>query len=131
MSTESRERAAVENRAARFLDDLRDWLAIPSIGADPDRHDEVARSARWLADQLRSDGWPTVEVFSGGSQAGPYLPAVYACWPAADPEAPTVLVYGHHDVQPVDPLDAWQHPPFEATVVGEQLYGRGELRPRP
>ncbi|MPZ67664.1 MAG: M20/M25/M40 family metallo-hydrolase [Pseudonocardiaceae bacterium] len=54
-----------------------------------------------------------------------YLPAVYGCWPAADPEAPTVLVYGYHDVQPVDPLDAWQHPPFEPTVVGEQLHGRG------
>ncbi len=121
MSTESAECAAVEARAGRFLDDLCDWLAIPSISADPKYHGEVARSARWLADALRRDGWPTVEVWSGGS----YLPAVYACWPAADPGAPTVLVYGHHDVQPVDPLDAWEHPPFEATLVGEELHARG------
>ncbi|MGH3907686.1 MAG: M20/M25/M40 family metallo-hydrolase, partial [Pseudonocardiaceae bacterium] len=125
MSTESRERVAVEARADRFLDDLRDWLAIPSIGAHPEHHGEVARSALWLADALRLDGWPTVQVWSGDSQGGSYLPAVYACWPAADPEAPTVLVYGHHDVQPVDPLDAWEHPPFEATLVGEELHARG------
>lgn len=125
MSTESRERAAVEARAQRFLDDLRDWVAIPSIGADPEHHGEVARSALWLADELRLDGWPTVEVWSGDSQGGPYLPAVYARWPATDPDAPTILVYGHHDVQPVDPVEAWEHPPFEATVVGDQLRGRG------
>jgi len=122
---DSRERAAVYDRADRFLDDLRGWLAIPSIGADPQHHDDVARSARWLADLLRRDGWPTVQVWSGDSRDGAYLPAVYACWPAADPAAPAVLVYGHHDVQPVDPLDAWAHPPFEATLVGEQLHGRG------
>jgi acetylornithine deacetylase/succinyl-diaminopimelate desuccinylase-like protein len=125
VSTESAERAAVEARAGRFLDHLRDWLAIPSIGADPECHGEVARSAQWLADALHRDGWPTVEVWSGDSPGGAYLPAVYACWPAADPGAPTVLVYGHHDVQPVDPLEAWAHPPFEATLVGEELHARG------
>ncbi|MFN2494906.1 MAG: M20/M25/M40 family metallo-hydrolase [Pseudonocardiaceae bacterium] len=125
MSIGSAERAAVNARAGQFLDDLRAWLAIPSIGADPAYHAEVARSARWLADALRRDGWPTVEVWRGDSPGGGYLPAVYACWPAADPDASTVLVYGHHDVQPVEPLDAWHHPPFTATLVGEELYGRG------
>ncbi|MGH3980088.1 MAG: M20/M25/M40 family metallo-hydrolase [Pseudonocardiaceae bacterium] len=125
MSTQSPERAAVEARADRFLDDLRDWIAIPSIGADPEHHGEVARSALWLADALRQDGWPTVEVWSGDSRGGSYLPAVYACWPADDPDAPAVLVYGHHDVQPVDPPGAWEHPPFEATLVGEELHARG------
>lgn len=125
MSIESPERSAVEARAERFLDDLRAWLAIPSIGADPEHHGEVARSALWLADALRLDGWPTVQVWSGDSQGGSYLPAVYACWPAADPDALTVLVYGHHDVQPVDPLESWEHPPFQPTLVGEELHARG------
>lgn len=125
VSTESAERAAVEAGASRFLDDLGEWLAIPSIGADPAHHGDVARSAQWLAATLRRDGWPTVQVWNGSPSGGGYLPAVYACWPAADPQAPTVLVYGHHDVQPVDPLDAWEHPPFQATLVGEQLYARG------
>ncbi|HEX2299418.1 MAG TPA: M20/M25/M40 family metallo-hydrolase, partial [Pseudonocardiaceae bacterium] len=83
------------------------------------------RSAQWLADALRRDGWPSVQVWSGDSQGGSYLPAFYASWPAPDPDALTVLVYGHHDVQPVDPVDAWAYPPFEATLVGEELHGRG------
>lgn len=115
------ERAAVAAGADAFLDDLVTWLAIPSIGADPGHHPDVSRSAAWLADALRRDGWPVVQLWDDG----PALPAVFACWPAADPAAPTVLVYGHHDVQPVDPLEAWTHPPFVPTVVGERLHGRG------
>ncbi|MEJ2854843.1 MULTISPECIES: M20/M25/M40 family metallo-hydrolase [unclassified Saccharothrix] len=115
------ERAAVAALADDFLADLREWIAIPSIGADPAHHGDVGRSAHWLADALRRDGWPDVRVWD----TGPALPAVYACWPAADPDAPTVLVYGHHDVQPVDPVEQWEHPPFDATVVGEELFGRG------
>lgn len=119
---DSRERAAVAAGADVFLDELVGWLAISSISADPAHHPDVARSAAWLADALRRDGWPDVQVWEDG---GPALPAVFACWPAADPAAPTVLVYGHHDVQPVDPLEAWTHPPFAPTVVGERLHGRG------
>jgi acetylornithine deacetylase/succinyl-diaminopimelate desuccinylase-like protein len=117
----TRERAEVEARADGFLSSLMDWLRIPSISADPARHGDVAASAHWLAEALRADGWPTVEVWDHG----PALPAVYACWPSDDPDAPTVLVYGHHDVQPVDPLELWRHPPFEPTVIGNELFGRG------
>ncbi|MBB5956116.1 acetylornithine deacetylase/succinyl-diaminopimelate desuccinylase-like protein [Saccharothrix tamanrassetensis] len=118
---ENPERAAVNALAGDFLAGLREWLAIPSIGTDPAHHGDVGRSARWLADALRRDGWPDVQVWD----TGPALPAVYACRPAADPDAPTVLVYGHHDVQPVDPVEQWHHPPFEPTLVGEELFGRG------
>ncbi|PRY46877.1 M20/M25/M40 family metallo-hydrolase [Umezawaea tangerina] len=115
------ERAAVAALADDFLTRLREWIAIPSIGADPAHHGDVAGSAHWLADALRADGWPEVAVWD----EGPALPAVHACWPSADPAAPTVLVYAHHDVQPVDPLEQWEHPPFEGVVVGEELFGRG------
>jgi len=115
------ERAEVAARADQFLAALIEWLRIPSIGTDPAHHGDVAASASWLADALRADGWPTVQVWDHG----PALPAVYACWPCDDPDAPTVLVYGHHDVQPVDPLEQWEHPPFEPTVIAGELFARG------
>ncbi|HWN26584.1 MAG TPA: peptidase M20, partial [Actinomycetospora sp.] len=99
-SAEAREVAV---RAEGFVEDLQDWLRIPSISADPGHHGDVARSAAWLADRLRAEGWPHAEVWDDTDA----LPAVYASWPAADPAAPTVLVYGHHDVQPADLADGW------------------------
>ena len=116
-------RGYVEANARAFIDDLKQWLAIPSISADPDRHDDVRRSAEWLAGHLRGAGFGVAEVWetpSGG------LPAVFAEWPAADPKtAPTVLVYGHHDVQPVEPLEEWHSPPFEPAERDGLLLGRG------
>lgn len=115
------EQAEVATRADAFVAELSDWLRIPSISADPGHHGDVARSASWLESTLRRDGWPTVEVWSDTAA----LPAVYAHWPAADPAAPTVLIYGHHDVQPADLSDGWTFSPFEPQVVGEELRGRG------
>src|ERR671933_305917 len=106
--------------------DLDAWLRIPSISADPASAPHVAASAQWLADALRRTGFPLVEVWE---TAG--APAVYAEWPSADDGAPVALVYGHHDVQPVDPLELWEHPPFEPTVVegadGPELHARGAI----
>jgi acetylornithine deacetylase/succinyl-diaminopimelate desuccinylase-like protein len=113
-------RAAVESGAERFVAELVDWLRIPSISGDPDNASDVRRSAEWLAQTLRATGFPTVEVWETGG-----LPAVFAEWPSEDDDAPTALVYGHHDVQPVTPLEEWEHPPFEPTVVGDRLHGRG------
>lgn len=113
-------RAHVLNHADDYLDRLVEWLRIPSISGDPDNAADVARSADWLAAELAAAGFPTVEVWP---TAG--LPAVFAHWPADEPTAPTVLVYGHHDVQPVDPLDLWTTPPFEPTRDGDRLRGRG------
>ena len=115
-------RGYVEANAREFIDDLKQWLAIPSISADPDRHGDVRRSAEWLAAHLRGAGFPVAEVWetpSGG------LPAVFAEWPAADPDASTVLVYGHHDVQPVEPYQEWHSPPFEPAERDGLLLGRG------
>jgi acetylornithine deacetylase/succinyl-diaminopimelate desuccinylase-like protein len=106
--------------AAEFSQALRDWLSIPSVSADPARHDDVRRSARWLADYLTQTGFPEVEVWE---TAG--LPAVYAHWPAADPGAPKVLVYGHHDVQPAALDDGWDYEPFEPYEKDGRIFGRG------
>src|SRR3954469_24433237 len=104
-----------------LLADLDAFLRIAGISAQPDQHGEVGRSAEWLAQAFRDVGCPTVEVW----RAGESLPAVYAEWPAAEDDAPPVLVYGHHDVQRVDPLELWEHPPFEPTLDGDVLRARG------
>ena len=124
----------VQANAAEFFAALKDWLAIPSISADPAHHADVARSADWLAEHLRQTGFPIVEIWPTGEQGAPGLPAVYAEWPAAErpaagdagkKPAPAVLVYGHHDVQPVQPLDEWDFDPFTPVERGQQLLGRG------
>ena len=106
--------------------DLDAWLRIPSISADPAHAADVAASAEWLAEALRRTGFPTVEIWP---TAG--APAVFAEWPADEDGAPVALVYGHHDVQPVDPPELWDHPPFEPTRIegpdGPELHARGAI----
>ncbi|MGY1605094.1 M20/M25/M40 family metallo-hydrolase [Geodermatophilus sp. SYSU D00815] len=122
----SPERAFVSAHLDDLHADLDAWLRIPSISADPAHRPDVARSAEWLAEALRRVGFPTVEIWPT-----PGAPAVFAEWPSADPGAPVALVYGHHDVQPVDPLELWVHPPFEPTRVdgpdGPELHARGAI----
>jgi acetylornithine deacetylase/succinyl-diaminopimelate desuccinylase-like protein len=115
-------RAYVESHAREFIDDLKQWLAIPSISADPRHQDDVRRSAGWLAAHLRAIGFPVAEVWETAPDG---LPAVFAEWPAADPAAPTALIYGHHDVQPVEPLEEWDSPPFEPAERDGLLLARG------
>ncbi|WP_051944927.1 dipeptidase [Streptacidiphilus rugosus] len=115
-------RAYIDQHRAAFLDDLAEWLRIPSVSADPNRVGEVRRSAEWLAAKLGETGFPVAEVWeteNGG------LPAVFAEWPSGDANAPTVLVYGHHDVQPAAREDGWATDPFEPTVVDGRMYARG------
>jgi acetylornithine deacetylase/succinyl-diaminopimelate desuccinylase-like protein len=106
--------------AGEFSQALREWLAIPSVSADPARHGDVRRSAEWLVGYLTKTGFPIVEVWETEG-----LPAVYAHWPAADAKAPTVLVYGHHDVQPAALADGWDHEPFEPVERDGRIFGRG------
>ncbi len=115
----------IDSNAREFFDQLKAWLAIPSVSADPGHHGDVRSSAQWLAGHLTATGFPTVEIWETGQASSPGQPAVFAHWPAHDPAAPTVLVYGHHDVQPVEPLDEWQSPPFEPAERDGQLLGRG------
>ncbi|MFD3947602.1 dipeptidase [Streptomyces sp. NPDC058579] len=113
-------RAYIEQHRAAFLDDLVGWLRIPSVSAQPAHAEDVRRSARWLAEKLSDTGFTTVEVWE---TAG--APAVFAEWPSGDPDAPTVLVYGHHDVQPAAREDGWHTDPFEPHVTEGRMYARG------
>jgi acetylornithine deacetylase/succinyl-diaminopimelate desuccinylase-like protein len=116
------ERTYVQEHITDLHADLDAWLRIPSISADPAQAGEVRRSAEWLAEKFRGTGFPIVEIWET-----PGLPAVFAEWPSDDEGAPTIVVYGHHDVQPVDPLELWETPPFEPTIRGEKLFARGAL----
>ncbi|QNS04250.1 dipeptidase [Streptomyces xanthii] len=113
-------RAYIQDHREAFLDDLAAWLRIPSVSAQPDHAPDVRRSADWLAGQLARTGFPTTEVWE---TAG--APAVFAEWPSGDPQAPTILVYGHHDVQPAAREDGWDTEPFEPVVIGNRLHARG------
>src|SRR5580698_646116 len=104
---------------SRFIDELKQFVRFPSI-SNQSRHDaDVRRCASWLADQLRSIGLDQVRIISTKRH-----PIVYATWRRAG-KKPTLLIYGHYDVQPVDPLQEWRTPPFRPVVKGENLYGRG------
>jgi acetylornithine deacetylase/succinyl-diaminopimelate desuccinylase-like protein len=103
-----------------FLNDLKDFLKIPSISTDPERQADVAHAAEWLKLQLASLECENIQIFST-----PRHPIVYGDYLKAGPAAPTILVYGHYDVQPVDPLDLWETDPFDPTKKGSELFGRG------
>ncbi|MDX1545883.1 MAG: dipeptidase [Rhodothermales bacterium] len=103
----------------RFVEELKDLVRIPSVSAEPEHAPAVTRCARWLADHLRRLGPDEVRLFRTARH-----PAVYAAWRKAAGR-PTVLVYGHYDVQPADHPERWTTPPFEPAVRGENLYGRG------
>ncbi len=103
----------------RYVDELKAYLAIPSISALPAHHGDVVRCAEWTAEELTRIGLADVKLFDT-----PGNPVVYGEWLGAA-GAPTILFYGHYDVQPVDPLDLWTSPPFEATVRDGEIYARG------
>ncbi len=104
---------------ARFVDDLKALLRIASISTLPQHRDDVRQAAEWLLAHLRELGMTAELIPIDGGH-----PMVYAQWMQA-PNRPTVLFYGHYDVQPVDPLAEWTSPPFEPTLRGEDLYARG------
>jgi acetylornithine deacetylase/succinyl-diaminopimelate desuccinylase-like protein len=111
--------AYLESHREHILAQLIDFLRIPSVSADPDRRADVQSAADWVCDRLKEAGPFTVEQLATGGH-----PAVYAEWLGA-PGRPTVLVYGHYDVQPPDPLDAWISGPFAPEIRDERLYARG------
>ena len=105
---------------SRFVEDLKSFVRIPSISAQPEHHEDVEAAAQWLRDQLLEAGYERAAVIPTSGN-----PVVVGEWLAAGPQAPTVLVYGHYDVQPPEPLDEWTSPPFDPTVRGDDLFARG------
>ena len=109
----------VQENQARFLDELKTFLRIPSISTLPENKADVQRAAEFVAQSLTKAGLQNVEIIPT-----PGHPLVYADWLNA-PGKPTVLLYGHYDVQPPDPLELWHTPPFEPTERDGNLYARG------
>lgn len=102
-----------------FVNELRSFIRLPSISAQPRFTHEVGKCAAWLADHLRQIGLEQVQVIPTARH-----PLVYAQWKKALGR-PTVLIYGHYDVQPPEPMEEWRSPPFEPVVCGDDLFGRG------
>jgi acetylornithine deacetylase/succinyl-diaminopimelate desuccinylase-like protein len=109
----------VADNSERMLGELKDLLAIPSVSTDPEYASECRRAADWIADHFRKLGCPKVELLASDTH-----PVVLAESPKI-PGKPTILVYGHYDVQPPEPLELWDSPPYEATIRDGNIYARG------
>src|ERR1700752_1813388 len=109
----------VKQNRARLLAELKDFIRIPSISTLPENQPDIARAADYVAGSLRTAGLENIEIIPTAKH-----PLVYGDWMHA-PGKPTVLCYGHYDVQPPDPLELWISPPFEPTIRDGNLYARG------
>ncbi len=103
------------------LEGLKDFLRIPSVSALKQHKPDVARAANFVVDQLRSIGFTAVDLIAGAENENPLVKGE---WLGA-PGKPTILLYAHYDVQPVDPLNLWTSAPFEPTVRDGRLFARG------
>lgn len=111
----------VRREQPRLLAELTEFLSIPSISALPAHAGDCRRAAQWLVDELFRLGCPTVQLIEGEGH-----PVVWGAGPHVA-GAPTLLIYGHYDVQPVDPIDEWHSPPFTASIRDGSVYARGAI----
>jgi acetylornithine deacetylase/succinyl-diaminopimelate desuccinylase-like protein len=109
----------IDSNYERYLDELKEFLRIPSISTLPEHSKDMQKAAEFVAEKLKQAGMNKVEIFQTEGH-----PLVYAEWLGA-PGKPTVLIYGHYDVQPVDPIELWETPPFEPTIKGDNIFARG------
>lgn len=109
----------LEQNKDRYLTELKEWLAIPSISTSKENAADVKRCAEWTANHMKKIGLQNVQIFPTAGH-----PIVYSDWLNA-PGKPTVLLYGHYDVQPPEPLELWTSPPFQADIRDGKLYARG------
>jgi acetylornithine deacetylase/succinyl-diaminopimelate desuccinylase-like protein len=109
----------IDSKRDAHLNELLDFLRIPSVSTKTEHKPDVERAARWVAEKLRAAGIKTVEIVPTAMHPLVYGESLEA------PGKPTVLFYGHYDVQPAEPLDLWTSPAFEPTVRNGNLFGRG------
>ncbi len=109
----------IDREMDRFQAELFEFLRIPSVSAKSEHNEDTQKAASWVAGQMRDAGLSSTVIDTPGH------PVVLGEWREAGPEAPTLLVYGHYDVQPAEPLDEWDSPAFEPTVRDGNLYARG------
>ena len=110
----------IRSNRKRHLGELMELLRIPSVSTDPKRKEDVQRAAQWVLERMQTAGCTTAKLHPTAGH-----PIVYGEWLGAGSNAPTILVYGHYDVQPVDPVELWDSPPFEPTIKGKRIYARG------
>ena len=109
----------IENNRGRYVDELKEFLRIPSISTLAENKADMQTAAQFVADKLKDAGLNKIEIFQTEGH-----PLIYGEW-LGTPGKPTVLIYGHYDVQPVDPIDLWSSQPFEPTIVGDNIFARG------
>jgi acetylornithine deacetylase/succinyl-diaminopimelate desuccinylase-like protein len=120
MDTKTTPAQFAQENQANYLAELIEFLRIPSVSTQPEHDADVAAAADWLAASLREAGLENIRLIETDRH-----PLIYGDWLHAGPDVPTVLIYGHYDVQPVDPLELWDTPPFEPVVQGDYLVARG------
>lgn len=126
MATQDVAISFAHENGARFVEELKELLRIPSISTAPERAGDVRRAAEFVADGLRSAGMENVRLIETSTPERAGHPLVYADWLHV-PGKPTILCYGHYDVQPAEPLDEWKSPPFEPEERNGNIYARGAV----
>src|SRR5450432_205318 len=112
----------IDQNKSRYEEELKEFLRIPSISTSPEHKGEVRRCAEFVRDELSRIGLNNVKVYETAGH-----PVVYGERLDGGKDAQTVLFYGHYDVQPVDPLNLWTNPPFEPTIIGDNIFARGSV----
>ncbi len=110
----------LDKQQTKFIEDLLEFVRIPSVSATKEHFDDVIKAANWVVKRLKQAGISNARLMETETH-----PIVYGDWLKAGGDKLTVLIYGHFDVQPAEPLDLWESPPFEPVVVNEKLIGRG------
>lgn len=110
----------INTNKQRYIDELKHFLSYPSISTNPENRKDVVECAEYIEEHLKKMGFDNVTIYPTKGH-----PIVYADWLRAGSGKPTILIYGHYDVQPVDPVDLWTSPPFEAEIRGENIFARG------